>query len=145
MSIRDRSTKKEAKALGYAPPPNSIDSEMDMNDSANIQLSQSATDVGVQIDSPGLGVESMLQEILAKKEVRISNKPIMTEAPPTPGLIVTPDTSPVKVNRTGVQQERIRGEISGEKEMPSEVKLVRKGDLTTLESQCILEEIENSK
>jgi len=144
-SVVIRSTKKKTKAPVSAPPPNSIDSEMDMNDSADIQLSQSTTDVVVQIELAGLGVEAMLQEILAKEEVMISDKPIMTEAPPMPGLIVTPDTSPVKVNRTGDQREESGGEISREKETPSEGKIVRKGDLTTLELQRILKEIENSK
>jgi len=82
-SVVIRSTKRKAKAPVSAPPPNSIDSEMDMNDSDDIQLSQSATDVGVQIELPGLGVEAMLPEILAKEKVMISDKPIMTEAPPT--------------------------------------------------------------
>jgi len=60
-------------------------------------------------------------------------------------LIATPDISPVKVNRTGEQREKSGGEISRERETPSEGKIVRKGDLTTLESQRILEEIEISK
>jgi len=94
-SVVIRSTKKKARAPVSAPPPNSIDSEMDMNDFAEIQLSQSATDVGVHIELPGLGVESMLQEILADGEDRTSDKLMMTEAPPTPGLIATPETSPL--------------------------------------------------
>jgi len=94
---------------------------------------------------PGLGVEAMLQETLAKEEVTVSDKPITTEAPPTPGLIATPDISPVKINKTRDQQEGRGGEVRGEIEAPSENKPVRKGDLTTVESQRILEEIENSK
>jgi len=50
-----RCSKKKAKAPVFAPPPNSIDSEMDMNDSADVQLSQSATDVGVQIELSRIG------------------------------------------------------------------------------------------
>jgi len=58
---------------------------------------------------------------------------------------VTPDPSPVKVNRIGVQHEESGCEISREKETSSECKIVKKGELTTLESHRILEEIENSK
>jgi len=83
-SVVIHSTKRKAKAPVSAP--NSIDSEMDINESTDVQLSQSVTDVGVQIEKLGLGVEAMLQEILAKEEVTVSEKPTTTEAPPTPGL-----------------------------------------------------------
>jgi len=131
-SVVIRSTKKKAKAPVSAPSPNSINSEMDMNDSADIQLSQSATDVGVQIELPGLGVESMLQKILAVGEIKTSDKPIMTEVPPTPGLLVTPDTSPLEVKRTGDKLERIGSEISGEKGSTEQRENRQKGEIDYL-------------
>jgi len=144
-SVVIRSTKRKARAPVSAPPPNSLDSEMDINESTDVQLSQSATDVGVQIELPGLGIEALLQEILAKEDVTASDKPTTTEAPPTPGLIATPDLSTVKRNKSGVQHDESGCEISGERKASGECKIVKKGELTALESQRILEEIESSK
>jgi len=89
---------------------------MDMNDSAEIQLSQSATDVGVHIELPGLGVESMLQEILAGGEETTSDKSKMTEAPPTPGLIATSESSLSKKIGPGINEKESEVRLAGKKE-----------------------------
>jgi len=56
-SVRLQSTKKKAKVPVSAAPPNSIESEADCGDASDAHLSQSATDLGTQIELPGGGVE----------------------------------------------------------------------------------------
>jgi len=48
-----QSTKRKSKIPVSAAPPNSTESEMDVDESGSIQLSTSATDVGVHIGLPG--------------------------------------------------------------------------------------------
>jgi len=52
-----QSTRKKAKVPVSAPPPNSIDSDVEADESSDPQLSQSATDIGVQIELPGRETE----------------------------------------------------------------------------------------
>jgi len=54
-----QSTRRKAKAPVSAPPPNSIESDRDLNESGDLHLSQSAADVGVFVELPGAIVESV--------------------------------------------------------------------------------------
>jgi len=56
-SVRLQTTKKKAKVPVSAAPPNSIESEADCGDTSDVHLSQSATDLGTQIELPGDGLE----------------------------------------------------------------------------------------
>jgi len=55
----------------------------------------------------------------------------MMEVPSTPGLIASPETSPLKLNRAGNQHQITGGAISGEKESSSE-RIVEEIDKSTL-------------
>jgi len=70
-SVRIRTTKKNAKVPVSAAPPNSIDSEADIDGMGNILLSLSATDLSTQIDLPGGGTEVKLQGINMIKDATI--------------------------------------------------------------------------
>jgi len=52
-----QSTRKKAKRPVSAAPPNSKESEVDSNESGDVQQSQSATDVGICIELPGGEIE----------------------------------------------------------------------------------------
>jgi len=57
-SVRLLTTSKKAKTPVSAPPPNSIESEMDRGDISDAHLSQSANELDVQIELPSMNVES---------------------------------------------------------------------------------------
>jgi len=59
-----QSTKSKAKVPVYAPPPNSIESDMKINDVEDVQLSQSTTDIGVHIELPDGGIELTPQSVV---------------------------------------------------------------------------------
>jgi len=67
-----QSTRKKAKAPVSAPPPNSTESERDLNESGDLQLSQSTTDLGVFVELPGTIVESANATV---KESKIGDEP----------------------------------------------------------------------
>jgi len=54
-----QSTRRKAKAPVSGPPPNSIESERDLNESGDLHLSQSATDMGVVVELPGAIIEAI--------------------------------------------------------------------------------------
>jgi len=68
-----QSTRKKAKAPVSAAPPNSIDSEVDVNESGDVTLSQSATDVGVCIELPEGAVEPTATERLRAEDLGASS------------------------------------------------------------------------
>jgi len=57
-----QSTRKKAKTPVSAAPPNSIDSEVDGNESGNVLLSKSVTDMGVCIELPEGAIEPTTSE-----------------------------------------------------------------------------------
>jgi len=69
-----QSTRRKAKIPVSAPPPNSIESERDLSESGDLQLSQSATDIGVFVELPGAGVDPMKQKMnISRGSVDLTN------------------------------------------------------------------------
>jgi len=73
-SVRLQTTNKKAKTPVSAAPPNSIDSEAEgeavsHTTTFDVQLSQSATDLGTQIDLPGGDTEIESREKYGNKDV----------------------------------------------------------------------------
>jgi len=56
--VIQQSTKRKAKTLVSAAPPNSIDSEAEGEEHDDVRLSQSSTDTGVNIELPGCAMET---------------------------------------------------------------------------------------
>jgi len=67
-SVRIQTTKRKAKAPVSAAPPNSIDSEGEVEGTSDAQLSLFVTDLGTQIDLSGGGAEVKAQEIHGTKD-----------------------------------------------------------------------------
>jgi len=88
-SVVIQSTKRKAKVPVSAPPPNSIDSEVEMEEGNDTQLSQSATDVDVQIELPEGETETMIP---AKGSVTgVSHmEGDVRGVPVAPGVVQTP-------------------------------------------------------
>jgi len=70
-----KSTKTKAKRPVSAAPPNSMESEMDVNWSECVQLSQSATDIGVHIELPDGEIESvrMMAEVVSDSAAQVAS------------------------------------------------------------------------
>jgi len=84
-SVRLLTTSKKAKTLVSAPPPNSIDSEMDRGDNSDAHLSQSATDLDVHIELPSVSAECTFRDMVGAVD-----EEIISETPAAPGVVVTP-------------------------------------------------------
>jgi len=93
-SVRLQTTNNKAKIPVSAAPPNSIDSEAEgeavsHDTTFDVQLSQSATDLGTQIDLPGGKTEIESREKYGNKDV--SNKGLeMSDTPVNSGLVAPP-------------------------------------------------------
>jgi len=93
-SVRLQTTNKKAKTPVSAAPPNLLDSvaegeAVSYNTTFDVQLSQSATDLGTQIDLPGGDTEIKSREKYGNKDVSI--KGVETpDTPVNPGLVATP-------------------------------------------------------
>jgi len=91
-SVVMQSTKRKAKVPVSAPPPNSTDSEVEMEECNDTQLSQSATDVDVQIKLP-----EGETEIMTQGKGSVTGASNMEEdvgvVPVAPGVVQTPKTT----------------------------------------------------
>jgi len=79
-SVRLLTTTRKAKTPVSAPPPNSIDSEMDKGDDNEAHLSQSATDLDVQIELPSANAECTFQDMVGPSTRRESAKYLSHDA-----------------------------------------------------------------
>jgi len=70
-----QSTRKKSKVPVSAAPPNSTESERDMDESGSVQLSQSATDVGVHIGLPEVEVEVEMRDATREPDAGTSMEP----------------------------------------------------------------------
>jgi len=100
-----QSTRKKSKVPVSAAPPNSTESERDMDESGSVQLSQFPTDVGVHIGLPEGEIELELRDATREPYARTSMEAEGTDAPRCPGIVSTP----VLTLSEGVQQTRLTG------------------------------------
>jgi len=108
-----QSTQRKAKAPVSAPPPNSIESDRDINESGDLQLSESATDVGVFVELPGAGVESINQEMNIPRSSEDLADVCTTGAPEAPGVVATRVISPRSLELSG-ESRRVVSEARNE-------------------------------
>jgi len=73
-SVRIQTTQKKAKVPVSAAPPNSINSEVDCGDTCDAHLSQSATDLGTQIELPGDELEVVEPQVTKIPNPEIASK-----------------------------------------------------------------------
>jgi len=148
-----QSTRKKARTPVSAPPPYSIESERDLNESGDLQLSQSTTDMGVFVELPGTIVESANASV---KEPKIVDEPsimIITDATITPDVKTELGVQPSKESQPSVAESQscvsetqsvvvtARKELLGE-----EIMIVGETEqLGDTERRRILTEIEKSK
>jgi len=134
-SVVLHSTKRKAKVPVSAPPPNSIDSDVEGGDQDDVRMSQSTTDTSVNIDLPGCAPE-MIEEEMDVDSRRDSttasenNRPkknvdgkmctaaaeqFIPDKPTAPGTIATPVLSMSEdVERTSAIRETPRVKATGD-------------------------------
>jgi len=102
-SVPSRTTDEKAEMPVSDPPPNSIDSEMEEDESSDAKLSQSTTDTGVHIELPEENTEINEQGIdeSSHKEASLCADDAMGE-PAAPGSVATPVLSKVVGARRSV-------------------------------------------
>jgi len=83
-SVRLSTTKQKAKTPVTDPPPNLIDSEMDRGNTSDAHLSQSATDLDVQIELPSVAAECTFKDMAGPFD-----KAAIGEVPVAPGIVAT--------------------------------------------------------
>jgi len=140
-----QSTRKKARTPVSAPPPNSIDSEVDGNDSCEVLLSQSTTDVDVYIELPEGSIDTTNLERMSTGDRLAVSDVTQAVAPYNPGIIkvsagptreVLADTKSANVT-SNVNQvaDSVIGDGIG----------VEPSNKIIAESQRILQEIDGSK
>jgi len=82
-----QSTRKKARTPVSAPPPNSVDYEVDGNDSCEVLLSQSATEVDVYIELPEGSIDTTTLERTCTGDRLALVDVSQTEAPYTPVIV----------------------------------------------------------
>jgi len=139
------STKSKAKVPVSAPPPNSIESDMEVNDVEDVQLSQSTTDIGVHIELPDGEIELIPQEVSETEDDHSVRDISLTDAPVVPGIVSTPMMSHFDLKTTEMVGENT-GEINQAEKDPSNAKVVGAAcDKVTTESQRMMKEIDGAK
>jgi len=138
-----QSTRKKARTPISAPLPNSIDSEVNGNDSGDVLLSQSATDVGVYIELPEGSIDPTTPERTCTGDRLALADVSQANAPSTPGIVETPVIS---VREVEADTRKVTSEINrvADKIIKKRI-VVRPGKEVTAESQRILKEIDGSK
>jgi len=101
-----KSTSSKAKIPVLAAPPNSMESELDVSESEYLQLSQSATDIGVHIELPDGKIEPTQMGIEVVRD-NVALAISLTEAPETPGVQGTPIVSHVDIHLVASSKESI--------------------------------------
>jgi len=140
-----QSSRKKAKMPVSAAPPNSIDSEVDGNESGDVVLFQSATDVGVCIELPEGAVEPTTTERISVEDLGDSS---IIEKTGTLAKLVMVETPVVTLQEVvGITESRekivetSRGKDKGTE--GREIIEIRKP--VTAEAQRILQEIDRAK
>jgi len=138
-------TRKKARTPVSAPPPNSIDSEVDGNDSCDVLLSQSATDVGVYIELPGGLIDTTTPEKTCAGD-RLSLTDVrQADAPSTPVMVATPVIS-VREMEADMKTRNVMSELTrAADKMIKERIVVGPSKEAVAESQRILKEIDGAK
>jgi len=110
FSVVLNSTRRKAKAPVSAPPPNSIESDVNVKEHDEVCMSHSTTDTGVNIDLPGSGQETgaeimdvddvrdgmnetgdkCTKEIVAEEMCTAISEPSFPDTPTAPGTVATP-------------------------------------------------------
>jgi len=103
-SVRLLTTARKAKTPVSAPPPNSIDSEVDRGDDNDTHLSQSATDLDVQIELPSANAEISFQDMVGP-----FNEEIIGETHVTPCTVATPVMATVAASAIRPEVSMSRG------------------------------------
>jgi len=123
-----------------------MESEMDMDESGSVQLSQSATDVRVHIGLPEGEIELELREATREPDAGITMEAEYTDVPRCPGIVSTP----VLMSSEGVQQTPRTGPSDEETQKTpvgtTESFTVQRALVTNpAESQQMLREIRNAQ
>jgi len=104
-SVRLLTTNKKAKTPVSDPPPNSIDSEMDRGDISDARLSQSATDLDVQIELPNMTAESTFLEMVGPFDEEViggtHSVPGVVESPIILPVVTTPVNMEISMSGSG--------------------------------------------
>jgi len=112
-SVNLQTTNKKAKAPVSAAPPNSIDSEVEGGAASNdttcdVQLSQSVTDLGTQIELPGGGLEAEAQ---GKDGIRdAGRKELEASVTPVPAGFAVPPPLSYAEDESGGSGHRVRAD-----------------------------------
>jgi len=140
-----QSTKSKAKVPVSAPPPNSFDSEVEINDVEDVQLSQSTTDIGVHIELPDGEIELTPQRIVDDGCNGSARDMSMMDAPVVPGIVSTPMMTQIDFEVTKKVGENA-GEINRvEKDSSNEKVACAPCDKGITESQGIMNKIDGAK
>jgi len=140
-----QSTRRKAKAPVSAPPPNSIESDRDLNESGDLQLSQSANNVGVYVELPGAVVAAVNVGLCAQEIVDNLSDVVTTDTSRTPAIAPALEELPLKESPQGVEdsQPDAREGHDGSKERG--VSIVGAREIGVVERRRILSEIEKAK
>jgi len=140
-----QSTRKKARTPVSAPPPNSIDSEVDGNESGDVLLSQSATDVGVYIELPEGLIDPTTTEGTGAGDRGALANVSQADAPVTPVIVETP-VVPMREVEVDMKSRKVASELNRvEDKVIEEGLVVGSGKDVTTESQRILKEIDGSE
>jgi len=145
-----QSTKRKAKTPVSAAPPNSIDSEIDGNESGDVMLSQSATHVGVYIELPEGSIDPTIPgRPRVKNGVGVIPEE-QTEAVVMTGIIETPVVQQMEVEADTESRNVTRdggsvGKVGGEDQVIETKIVVGPVAEGSMERQRILQEIDRSK
>jgi len=89
-----KSRRKKSKVPVSAAPPNSMESELDMDESNSVHLSQSSTDVGVHIGLPEVEIDLETQQTVVEPDMVFPKEAKDTDVPRCPGTMLTPVLMP---------------------------------------------------
>jgi len=137
-----QSTRRKAKAPVSAPPPNSIESEREPSEAGDVQLSQSATDIGVFVGLPDAGVEMMSTEMSGTKGSQNVANVCAVRVADAQGVAMTPamSTRPVEIIA-----ESCEVVIEEHDESMKETEVVEAKNAKDAECKRMLDEIDKSK
>jgi len=165
-SVVLHSTRKKAKAPVSAPPPNSIDSDVEGEDQYDVVMSQSTADTGVNIELPGCVPETAEEkmEVEAVKdqndrrgdnrdketvagEVYIAmSEPSLADIPTAPGTVATPVLSlSDEVEMTSSFRDTLRTEVTGDSVMEIASTSVKDKEMRPDERRRILHDVDKAE
>jgi len=137
LSFSLQSTRKKAKVPVSSPPPNSIDSDVEAEETSDPHLSQSATDIGVQIKLPE-GETEMTPRGLKGNTGKPATNEDVREAPVAPGIVLTPRIPSADVESRVVISTEADKEITIVEELSATGTGVATGKAKLTESQRML-------